>query len=260
LDIYYPPSSAETPRPVLFWSYGGGTVSGDRILANTEGLVYANVGSFFARKEYVVVIPDYRLVPAVKFPAPSEDIRDAMIWITEHAGEVGTAGTTLDTDTLIVMGHSAGAINISSLYFHPELLTDTDLLKRTKAMILQGGTFTMNDVGVTSPFPPQVIGGFYGSLELQKKHDPIALFNTMSSEKVKALPPILLVEAEKEPAFIPKTGELLKEALEKADDGRKVGWIVAQGHNHISVSMALGTDDGEEWAEEVAVWLSSILA
>jgi hypothetical protein len=67
------------------------------LLQNTDELIYANIGSlvFFARKGYVIVIPDYRLVPAVKSPASPDDIRDTMLWVTdlEHADEVGILGT-----------------------------------------------------------------------------------------------------------------------------------------------------------------------
>ena len=59
---------------------------------------------------FITVIPDYRLVPNVKFPEPVEDLRDAIAWIVEH-GENITRGTNIqgDFENIFAMGHSAGS-------------------------------------------------------------------------------------------------------------------------------------------------------
>ncbi|MBB4154406.1 acetyl esterase/lipase [Sphingomonas jinjuensis] len=97
LDVYGPRQSGETPRPVVVFFYGGSWNSGDRA-------GYAFVGRALAARGFVVVIPDYRLVPKVRYPAFVEDGAAAVRWAGAHAADYGGAG-----NRLILMGHSAGA-------------------------------------------------------------------------------------------------------------------------------------------------------
>jgi hypothetical protein len=51
-------------------------------------------------------------------------------------------------------------------------------------------------------------------------------------------------------------GREFRNVLE-AQTGKKVERIVAKGHNHLSYNWALGTGEGEEWAEEVVKWIGA---
>lgn len=97
LDVWAPEAPASEPRPVLIWWYGGGWVKGDRA-------AYAFAGRAFARAGYLVVIPDYRKVPGVRFPAFLQDGAEAVRWTRDHAARFGG-----DPDHLAFAGHSAGA-------------------------------------------------------------------------------------------------------------------------------------------------------
>ncbi|KAG1718093.1 Alpha/Beta hydrolase protein [Suillus lakei] len=84
LDIYYPLNSTLTKdgkTPILFFVYGGGYSSGSKEFPEPFSMGYRALGSFFAQHGFITIIPDYRLVPEVKFLASSEDIRDAVNWI-----------------------------------------------------------------------------------------------------------------------------------------------------------------------------------
>jgi acetyl esterase/lipase len=50
------------------------------------------------------VLPDYRLYPAVTFPAFCTDAARALAWVEEHAQQFGG-----DPHRIVLMGHSAGA-------------------------------------------------------------------------------------------------------------------------------------------------------
>jgi acetyl esterase/lipase len=68
----------------------------------------------------VTVIPDYRLVPDVTYPAFVEDAAAAVRWARAHARDYGG-----NPDRLAVAGHSAGAYNALMLASDPNY-TDPD--------------------------------------------------------------------------------------------------------------------------------------
>jgi acetyl esterase/lipase len=95
LDVYAPRNAHNRPI-VIFW-YGGSWKHGNK--AN-----YRFVGAALAARGFVTVLPDYRLHPAVTFPAFCEDAAHALAWVEEHAAEFGG-----DPHRIVLMGHSAGA-------------------------------------------------------------------------------------------------------------------------------------------------------
>lgn len=97
LDVWVPTDQALTRRPVLIWWYGGGWVKGDRD-------AYAFAGRAFAKAGYVVVIPDYRKVPRVRFPEFLKDGAEAVAWARDNATRLGG-----DPSRIVFAGHSAGA-------------------------------------------------------------------------------------------------------------------------------------------------------
>ena len=96
LDVYGP-AAGGAPAPVVVFFYGGNWASGYR-----RG--YAFVGQALAARGFVVVIPDYRLVPQVVFPGFVQDGASAVAWtLANIAGHGG------DPRRLSLGGHSAGA-------------------------------------------------------------------------------------------------------------------------------------------------------
>src|SRR6476646_2725653 len=73
LDVWAPRQHGAGPLPGVILIYGGGWVGGDRG-------DYGFVGRAFAARGFVTVIPDYRLVPQVRFPAFIEDAARAVRW------------------------------------------------------------------------------------------------------------------------------------------------------------------------------------
>jgi acetyl esterase/lipase len=66
--------------------------------------MYRFIGAALTARGYVVVVPDYRLYPEVRFPDFLADGAQAVRWVRENiATSAGDAGR------LFVMGHSAGA-------------------------------------------------------------------------------------------------------------------------------------------------------
>ncbi|MDQ1155240.1 alpha/beta hydrolase [Brevundimonas sp. SORGH_AS_0993] len=95
LDVYAPKGAG--PYATLVFFYGGGWDSGSRDL-------YGWAAQALAAQGFVVVLPDYRLVPSVVFPAFVEDAAAATAKAADLAGAYGG-----DPARLGVLGHSAGA-------------------------------------------------------------------------------------------------------------------------------------------------------
>lgn len=102
LDVYVPDAGAAR-APVMVFFYGGGWDNGERG-------DYAFVGRAFAAQGFVTVIPDYRLVPQVRFPGFVEDGALALRWVRDQV-----AGHGGDPSGVVLAGHSAGAYNAMML-------------------------------------------------------------------------------------------------------------------------------------------------
>jgi acetyl esterase/lipase len=94
-DVYRPRLSS--PQPAVLMIHGGGWARGERAQMD-------RVAERVARRGYVVVNADYRLAPGARFPAPLQDLQQALRWMRAHAAELG-----LDGQRIAAWGYSAGA-------------------------------------------------------------------------------------------------------------------------------------------------------
>jgi acetyl esterase/lipase len=98
--------------PVLVYVHGGGWVIGHR---DKQGLPLMQ---HLAARGWVCVSVDYRLSPRATFPDHLVDVKRALVWVRDHAEELGA-----DTSFVAIAGNSAGA-HLASLAAltqnHPE--------------------------------------------------------------------------------------------------------------------------------------------
>lgn len=95
LDVYRPGSAENAPVIVFF--YGGSWQGGRKER-------YRFAAAALARCGFVVMVPDYRVFPEVRFPGFIEDGAHAVRFARDNARRYGG-----DPGRLFVMGHSAGA-------------------------------------------------------------------------------------------------------------------------------------------------------
>lgn len=90
-------ASTRTDRPGILWIHGGGYSIG-----TARGELLA-IKEFLDLTDAVFVSPDYRLSTEAPYPAALDDSYLALLWLKEHAAELGVR-----TDQIIVAGGSAG--------------------------------------------------------------------------------------------------------------------------------------------------------
>jgi acetyl esterase/lipase len=108
LDVYKP-SRAASPTPVVIFVHGGAYVGGDKSY-------YGNVTTWFARQNVLGINATYRLAPAAKWPAATEDIAGIVKWTRENAARFGG-----DPNRIVLIGHSAGATHVANYIFNKSL-------------------------------------------------------------------------------------------------------------------------------------------
>src|SRR5262245_37641792 len=108
LDVYKP-SRGASPSPVVIFVHGGAYVGGDKSY-------YGNVTTWFARQGVLGVNATYRLAPAAKWPAATEDIGGMVKWTRENATRFGG-----DPNRIVLIGHSAGATHVATYIFNKGL-------------------------------------------------------------------------------------------------------------------------------------------
>ncbi|MGW6740198.1 alpha/beta hydrolase [Streptomyces sp. NPDC055025] len=98
LSVFSPAGTdSSTGAPCVYWMHGGGMVMGDRFSQIDIPLEWLDL--FGA----VVVSVDYRLAPEATGTTPVDDCYQGLLWISEHAGELG-----IDPARIVVAGASAG--------------------------------------------------------------------------------------------------------------------------------------------------------
>jgi acetyl esterase/lipase len=95
LDIYIP-QAQDAPLPVVIFFHGGRWTFGDKSQYKFVGMTLSNLG-------YVVVIPNTRLYPQVKFPVFIEDAAESVAWVHRNIDQYG------GNQELFIAGHSSGA-------------------------------------------------------------------------------------------------------------------------------------------------------
>ena len=91
------PAGATTAVPALYYTHGGGMITGTARDALGDELHLAeHVGA-------ALVSVEYRLAPETPHPGPVEDCYAGLVWTAEQAAELG-----IDADRIVLIGGSAG--------------------------------------------------------------------------------------------------------------------------------------------------------
>jgi acetyl esterase/lipase len=211
--------------------------------------MYTNLGAYFAKRGYLTVIADYRLSivgdpNGAKSPESSQDLRDALSYTISKIDGIEKVA---DKQNIWLIGHSAGSTLQACLLFHPTLLPD-DLRARIKGLIWNGGVFHFETNPPAMPHP------YFGEGDDVRKNSPLGLLKAAPQEHVDSLPPLLIVNAEKElDPIVEAAGDFTKVLRERGF--KRLTEYTNEGHNHISSTCALSSGEGEKWGEVVDLFI-----
>lgn len=209
LDVFAP-SRRGGPWPVLVFFYGGAWNEGDR-------RDFAFVGRWLAAAGYLVVVPDYGIVPEVEYPVFLEDCAAAVRWAAENAARFGG-----DPARLGVMGHSSGAYNAVMVALEPNY----GVARTIRAVVGLSGPYDFYPFDV-----PISIRTFADA------SDPLATqpVNLVTG----SAPPMLLASGDDDTVVGPHNTVELAKALRRA--GVAVDELHYPGFKHPATLLELGT-------------------
>lgn len=213
LDVWAPEGDVKASKPVLIFFYGGGWAHGERAH-------YGFAAKAFAAKGFVVVIPDYRKVPSVSFPAFVEDSAEAVKWVRDNIARYGG-----DPARITLSGHSAGAYNAMMLTVDRRYLraagVDPAIVRAT--------------VGMSGPYD------FYPFDSRRSIDAMMAWPRPMETQPIafadKGTPPVMVMTGTADDTVKPRNAILMAKRLDELD--RVVVFKAYEGLSHEDVVMAL---------------------
>jgi acetyl esterase/lipase len=212
LDVWAP-RATDHKLPVVIFLYGGGWVAGSR-----GG--YSFAGSGYAGQGFVTVVPDYRLVPTVRFPAFVDDGALAVKWTRDNIARYGG-----DPDRIALAGHSAGSYNAAMLALDPHFLRDAGVPAGTiKAAALLSGPYDFY------PFTEMRGRDALGNWPRPAETQPINFVT-------RTAPPMLLATGSADDIVKPRNSEALAAKLRA--NGVPVELKIYPGKSHVDLAKSL---------------------
>ncbi|MEO7366044.1 MAG: alpha/beta hydrolase [Sphingomicrobium sp.] len=207
LDVWAPKASRPgAALPVVVFFYGGGWVAGER-------RDYGFAGRAFAARGFVAIVPDYRLVPGVRFPTFIEDGALAVKWAADHAADYGG-----DPARITLSGHSAGSYIGAMLALDRHYLANAGVdPKVVRAAAFLSGPYDFY------PFTEQRGQDALGNWPRPRETQPISFARGDA-------PPMLLITGTADTVVRPRNSERLAAALAKAGATVELKRYPAQSH------------------------------
>ena len=206
LDVYQPPSPGRHPAVVQI--YGGAWQRG----APQDDATFA---TYLAARGFVVFAIDYRHAPRWQWPSQIEDVRAALAWIRQHAGEHDADGSRL-----ALLGRSAGAhLALLAAYEERSRSATASAGEPIAAVVSYYGPVDLTD-GYRYPPRPDPLDvrtieeAFLGGTpdarpDRYREASPLTYVSS-------ALPPSLLIYGGRDHIVLPRFGSMLDQRLRAA--------------------------------------------
>ncbi len=234
LDIWAPVTASDKPRDVVIFFYGGSWNSGDREL-------YGFAGRALAERGYIVVIPDYRLVPEVRYPGFVEDGAAAVTWVQREIARFGG-----NPNRIHLTGHSAGA-HIAAL-----LTLDSRWLHQSGAPANSIRSFA----GLAGPydflpFTSDASKAAFGQMPDPKPSQPITYARGDAA-------PMLLLTGSADTTVKPRNSKALAAAQTRARAQAQAMLYEGLGHSDIVMALARPFRDKAPVVEDMDAFFAKV--
>lgn len=205
-DLYQPRFSAE-PAPAVLLVHGGGWTGKD-------GRWQMNpIAGKLVKRGYVVLNVTYRLAPEWIYPAPVEDLQQAVKWMRANAAEHG-----IDSERIAAFGYSAGGYlaSLMGLIEGPENA-------RIKAIVAGSAPSDMT-LYSGGTLVPQFLGGSLQEIPLRFHEASPVNYVTRSS------PPMFIYHSTADELVRPDHAEAMIAALKANRVHHEAHWMHGRGH------------------------------
>lgn len=232
LDLYRPDAMTADPsggkKPVVVFFYGGSWKNGERGQ-------YRFIGEALTRRGFLVVVPDYRLYPEVRFPVFMEDAAKSVRWTRDNIAEFGG-----DPSRIFIAGHSAGAHIASLLAVDPRYLAAENLDRNTLCGVIGlAGPYAFD------PLEYRSTRAVFGGLKDRDDARPIA--NLTGSA-----PPFLLFHGADDTTVLPLNSQRFAEALKRQHTAVTSEGIPDTGHIGLLLALARPFEGDNPVADRIA--------
>ena len=233
LDLFLP--KGQKDYPVLLFVHGGAWMIGDKSFNGR----YSEFGATLARQGIGVVLPNYRLSPAVQHPEHIKDVARAFAWTAKNISKYGGRA-----DQLFVGGHSAGGHLSSLLATDDRYLKAEGLdLKAIKGVVSMSGVYLIPDGNLSFSFKlnhPNV------QININNVEVNVTPFKSVFGDDPKmrreasplthvraGLPPFMVLYAESDLPTLDWMAKRFGMALKEAGDEVEVYEVQGRGHRTI---------------------------
>jgi len=226
MDVYAPKKAGS--YPIVAYLHGGGLYSGDKQPIGFKAQAFTSRG-------FVLASLNYRLSPAVKYPAHVQDAAKAIAFLHKKAGKFSG-----DPEKIFLLGFSSGA-HLAAL-----LATDEKFLK-AEGLPLSAlkGIICLDEEGYDLPWLQELEPRLFNSVYLQAFGDEPKIWREASPlnhvAPGKAIPPFLIFHLGKPTQK--QMAEKLANALRSA--GVDAQLAAVSGQTHYGLDRDLGKNGDE---------------
>ena len=225
LDVYYSKENNNKKKPVVFFVHGGSWKSNNKDQ-------FKFIGKNLARRGYVAVLPNYRLVPENRYPAQIKDVAKALKWTDNNISSFGGA-----KDKIILSGHSAGGHLAALMGYSDYWQKKFNISKKNiDYLVLLAGVYKFADkyeegAEVVKDLVPK-----------EYWDDAQPALHLDSSD-----PPTFILQGLKDETVSPKQADYLARSL--AEKEIKYKKILKDNLNHISLLFSFANNSHQIWDE-----------
>ncbi len=206
-DLYRPRSASQASAVLLI--HGGGWTGEDGRWEMTS------IARKLAQRGYVVLNVTYRLAPRWIYPAPVDDLREAVKWLRTHAVEQGIDPTRIATFGYSAGGHLAAMVGFLEGAESSHIRAVVAGGAPADLMLYPGGTLV-----------PQFLGGT--QKQIPQRFKAASPVNHISSQS----PPTFVFHGTHDQLVPPEHALAMLAALEKNHVEHEVYWV--QGRDHVA--------------------------